>query len=125
MELAEFTRSLARMSENDLRAVAVAIGKHSQSVGDEVDAWRAMITIDHALRLGRRTRAAAHAAYAASRAVLSAAVGAGFTLPDPMVTAVARSAAELARAMVGEATLEPELRPLIETWTEINLLVAA
>jgi len=125
MELNEFTRSLATMTEQDLRAVAVAIEKHSQHAGDEVDAWRATIAIDRCLRLARRTRLAAHAAYSASQAVLAAATAVGFTLPDPTVTAVARSAAELARAMVGGLTLEPEIRPLIETWVQVNPLVAA
>jgi len=125
MELNEFTRSLATMTEQDLRAVAVAINKHSRHAGDDVDAWRATIAIDRCLRRARRTRLAAHAAYSASQAVLTAATTAGFTLPDPIVTAVARSAAELARAMVGGLTFEPEIRPLIETWVEVNPLVTA
>ncbi|MFN8034379.1 MAG: hypothetical protein U0V73_00370 [Acidimicrobiia bacterium] len=125
MDLSEFTRSLATMTEPDLRAVARAIERHSQSAGDEVDAWRATLAIDRCLRRARRTRLAAHAAYSAGQAVLAAATAAGFTLPDPVVTAVARSAAELARAVVGGMTCEPEVRPLVETWSEVNPLVAA
>ena len=125
MELAEFTRSLSRMNVDDLRAVAAAIDAHSQNAGDEVDAWRATITIDRQLKRCGARRSAAHAAYAATQAVQLAAEHAGIALPDPLVTAVARSAAELARAIVCEAVLEPELRPLVEVWMQYTPLVAA
>lgn len=125
MELAEFTRSLAQMSEGNLRVVAATIAEHSKSAGHEVDGWKATIAIDRALRLRRRTRAAAHAAFATSQAVLTAATRAGIPLPDPAVTSVARSAAELARAIVADTTLAPELRYLVQTWTALSPLVAA
>ncbi len=103
MELSEFTDAVARMTYEDIHAVKAAIVAHSQSAGDEVDAWRATITIDRALRLSGARRAAAHAAYSASQTVIAAAERPRVLVPDPEITAVARSAAELARAIVGGA----------------------
>ncbi len=118
MELSEFTDAVARMTYEDIHAVKAAIVAHSQSAGDEVDAWRATITIDRALRLSGARRAAAHAAYSASQTVIAAAERARVLVPDPEITAVARSAAELARAIVGGALAAPELQPLMEIWSQ-------
>ncbi|MCZ7528033.1 MAG: hypothetical protein M5U14_17660 [Acidimicrobiia bacterium] len=119
MELAEFTGALAQMSRSDLHRVAEAISSHLACAGDEVDAWHTTLAIDRALRVERRQRQAAWAAYAASQAVLAAADTAGIPRPDPEVTFVARAAAEVARGIVAGEAVALEVRGLLASWRPV------
>jgi hypothetical protein len=119
VELREFTAALARMSAADLHEVAVVLHAHSDSAADEVDAWRVTLTIDRVLRREHLTRVAARAASDATHAVLRAAETQGIKLPDAEVTHVARSAAEVARGMVGGTDLASEVRALLGPWTSL------
>ena len=89
MELSEFTGTLARMTPANLHAVARSHAEHHGSPADEIDAFRAVVHIDTVLRKQARTRDAARAAYAATRAVAGAAEAGDILLPDPEVTQVA------------------------------------
>jgi hypothetical protein len=117
MELAEFTRALNGLSPSDLHRLAVALDEHAASAADEVDAWRATLTIDRALRRTHRIRIAARAASVATHAVLAAAETGGIKLPDAEVTHVARAAAEIARGMVAGDEAATEVRFLFGAWT--------
>ena len=116
MELEEFTTALGRMSAIDLHEVAVVLHAHTESAGDEVDAWRVTIAIDRALRRAHLTRVAARAASNASHAVLHAAETQGISLPDDEVTHVARAAAEVARGIVAGPEAEVEVKTLLTSW---------
>ncbi len=119
MELREFTVAIGRMTTAELHEVAAVLHAHSDSAGDEVDAWRVTISIDRALRRAHRTRIAARAASDVTHAVLRAAESQGIELPDADVTHVARSAAEIARGMVAGPDLAAEVRVLLGAWTPL------
>lgn len=114
----QFVASLRRMSEDDLRALAVSLS--SEALTDEVDWWRATIAIDKLLRYVRHTRQAAYAAAEAVHAVQEAAVDAGVVLPDDDVTRVARAAADIARGLVAGTPARPVVRLLLEHWTVVD-----
>lgn len=114
MELPDFTTALSRLSEPDVRRVAVSLAAHSDSAGGEVDAWRATLGIDRSLRRSHRSREAGRAALAATHAVQGAATTDGFALPDHDVTLVARAAAEIARGIVAGEPAEDDVRMLLE-----------
>jgi hypothetical protein len=110
----EFTEALRRLTADDVRAIARSL--ESETAGDEVDAWRATIAIDRALRHSHRSREAAHAAWAAAQTVQRTAVAQGIELPDPDVTHVARAAAEVARGLVAADGVESEVSRLLMHW---------
>jgi hypothetical protein len=114
MELAAFTTALSRLSQPDVRRVASSLAAHSDSAAGEVDAWRATLGIDRALRRCHRSRDAAHAALAATHAVQGAAAADGVALPDHDVTLVARAAAEIARGIVAGELAEDDVRMLLK-----------
>jgi hypothetical protein len=118
MEISDFTRALGRLSGDDLHAVAAAIEAHHRSAGDEVDAWRAVLRIDHVLRSTGKTRQAALAAHSATQAVLAAA-RALETIPDYEATKLARSAAMVARGMVAGDAVATDLRHLLDDWSPV------
>jgi hypothetical protein len=118
MEINEFTRALGRLSGDDLRAVAAAIEGHHRSAGDEVDAWRAVLHIDHVLRTTGRSRQAALAAHTATQAVLGAARSME-AVPDHEATKLARSAAMVARGMVAGEAATPQLKHLLDDWSMV------
>jgi len=102
MAAAEFTEALRRLTPDDVHAIARSL--ESDTAGDEVDAWRATIAIDRALRHTHRTREAARAA------------DQGIQLPDEDVTHVARAAAEVARGLVAADGVESEVSRLLLHW---------
>jgi hypothetical protein len=114
MAIAEFTEALRRLTPDDVHAIARSL--ESDTAGDEVDAWRAMIAVDRALRHSHRTREAARAAWDAAQAVQRAANAHGISLPDADVTHVARAAAEVARGLVAGDGVECEVSRLLMHW---------
>ena len=114
MTSTDFAAALARLTPNDIREIARSL--EADTAGDEVDAWRATIAIDRALRHSHRSRQAARAAWDAAQAVQRAAVAQGIDLPDPDVTHVARAAAEVARGIVAGDDVAPEVSRLLLHW---------
>lgn len=117
MDLDTFTTLLADLDAGDLEMIAKSVD--AVSVGDEVDAWHAMINIDKELRRLHRSRNAAHAAYQASQAVLVAAGRQGWELPHPAATKVARAAADIARAITAGDGCRVELAFLLQSWIAV------
>jgi hypothetical protein len=118
MEISDFTRALSRLSGDDLRTVAASIEASHQSAGDEVDAWRAVLHIDHVLRKTGKARQAALAAHNATRAVLAVAQGVE-AVPDHEATRVARAAAMVARGMVAGEDAAGDVRRLLGDWSVV------
>ncbi|HEY7104838.1 MAG TPA: hypothetical protein VH986_00395 [Acidimicrobiia bacterium] len=114
MANSEFAEALRRLTPDDVRAIARSL--ESDTAGDEVDAWRATIAIDRALRHSHRTREAAHAAWDAAQTVQRTMAAQGVMLPDPDVTHVARAAAEVARGLVAAEGVECEVSRLLMHW---------
>ncbi|HEX9467332.1 MAG TPA: hypothetical protein VGA11_02875 [Acidimicrobiia bacterium] len=114
MTFTEFTDALGQLSRDDMSRIAASL--MSDTAGDEVDAWRATIAIDRALRHTHRTRLAACAAWDAAQAVQRSARSQGMTLPDRQVTHVARAAAEVARGMIAGDAVAPEVSRLLQHW---------
>lgn len=110
----DFERALARLTVDDIRSLARSL--EADTAGDEVDAWRATIAIDRALRHSHRTRLAAKAAWNAAQIVQRCAVQEGVELPDADVTHVARAAAEVARGLVAGDDVAPEVSQLLLHW---------
>jgi hypothetical protein len=103
MELPNFVAALRTLDPEDLRSVAGAIERAHQTAADEVAAWEDLMRVDDALRRAGRSRAAAHAAHEAVRAIRHAVAVSDAEVSDAVVTRVAREAALLARAMVAGA----------------------
>jgi len=116
VELSEFVATIQTMTEDEVRRVAVELETRSMSSADEVSWWRAHITIDRAIRDRRCSRSASLAATSAAQAVVHVAEDADVMLPDPAVTAVARAAADIARAIVAGASARDSLNYLLEAW---------
>jgi hypothetical protein len=114
MAIAEFNEALRRLTLDEVHAIARSL--ESETAGDEVDAWRATIAIDRALRHTHRTREAARAARDAAQAVQCTAAAQGVELPDEDVTHVARAAAEVARGLVAADGVESEVGRLLMHW---------
>jgi hypothetical protein len=119
MELGEFTQALGSLSVDDLHRVTAALDARSASAAGEVDAWRATLGIDRALRRAHLVRVAARAASDASHAVQRAAAAWGLRLPDAEVTHVARAAAEVARGLVAGPDAAGEVRHLLCDWAPV------
>jgi hypothetical protein len=119
MDIGELIDGIAAMTADDIRRVAVGIDDHHRSAADEVGWWQATLGIDRALRTSGRTREAGMAATNASKAVQAVARAGGLCLPDPAVTAVARAAGELARAIVAGDAAGAELRVLLDAWAGV------
>lgn len=120
MDAAGFTHMLRRLTPADFHLIGAAVDVRSASAADEVEAWRVTITIDRVLRRLRRSRAAAHAASAATHAVLLAAEDVpGIQLPDAQVTLVARAAAEVARALVAGDDARYEAEALLAPFASL------
>lgn len=118
VELSSFVDRLSRLDAEDVTAVARAIEASHQTAADEVAAWEDLMRIDEAIRSRGRSRVAANAAHDAVVAVRRAVAASNETVPETVVTRVAREAALLARALVAEADgpvarLESEFRCLI------------
>lgn len=119
MDLVGFTRTIARLSEDEIRLVAHEIEAHHASAADEVAWWQATVSIDRLLKATGRSRAAAMAALQASKSVQAAATAAGCALPDDDVTHVARAAAEVARGITAGEHAVAAVSALLGCWTPV------
>jgi len=117
MDLTEFDAALEQLTVDDIHHVARSLA--SDTAGDEVDAWRATIAIDRALRHSHRSRQAARAAWDAAQRVQRVAAAYGMTLPDVDVTHVARAAAEIARGLTAGDDCVLEVRQLLQHWLPV------
>jgi hypothetical protein len=117
-DVEEFVEGLSHLRGDQLQRVADSLA--AGLLTDEVDWWRATIAIDKVLRHARRTRVAGRAANDAVRAVQNAARDAGYVLPDPDMTRVARAAADMARGLVAGPAARPVLRLLAEHWQPVG-----
>jgi UDP-3-O-acyl-N-acetylglucosamine deacetylase len=98
-----FVRELALMEEPELRAVAELVRHDALSAEGELAWWRATTEVGAMLRSARCGRRAAVVAHDAVLAVRSAAERCGMlTAERELITAVARAAAEAARALVAD-----------------------
>lgn len=111
-----FVEVLREMPQGEIELLAARLEPQHETAADEVDAWRVTIAVDRALRAARRSRAAARWAHLAAGAVRESAQAAGIEAPDRRVTMVARSAADVARALVGGDRCLPELGWLLRDW---------
>jgi hypothetical protein len=114
MAATDFELALGRLTIDDIRSIARSL--EADTAGDEVDAWRATIAIDRALRHSHRSRQAAKGAWDAAQVVQRAAVAQGVELPDPDVTHVARAAAEVARGLIAGDDVAAEVSRLLLHW---------
>src|SRR5262245_26143632 len=114
MAATDFEAALARLTIDDIRGIARSL--EDDTAGDEVDAWRATIAIDRALRHAHRSRQAAKAAWDAAQVVQRVAIAQGVELPDVDVTHVARAAAEVARGLVAGDDVAVEVSKLLVHW---------
>jgi len=110
----DFAATLESLTPDDIRGIARSL--EDDTTGDEVDAWRATIAIDRALRHAHRSRQAATAAWDAAQTVQRVAAVQGIALPDRDVTHVARAAAEIARGLVAGDVVAVELSRLLQHW---------
>jgi hypothetical protein len=94
-----FAQSLLHLSRTSIELQAAGLKTRRTSPDDDVAWWEATMALDRALRRRGRGHEAAMAAHLASEAVLAAASRTGLDL-GPDVTAVARSAGEVARVLV-------------------------
>ena len=114
MVATDFELALERLTLDDIRSIARSL--EADTAGDEVDAWRATIAIDRALRHTHRSRQAAKSAWDAAHVVQRVAIAQGVELPDPDVTHVARAAAEVARGLIAGEDVAAEVSRLLLHW---------
>lgn len=115
-----FCRYLATMDLDDIMEVAAALRAQHATADGEVAHWRAELAVAAALRRTHQQRAAGLAAHRAGAAVLAAAAWSHVGDADRAdVVAVARAAAEAARALVAgypDARCSSRARPLLRPW---------
>lgn len=100
MDLLRLEATLEALTVAEIRAVAEDLAATRATAADEIEAMRATLEVEHALRRTRRHTQAAVAAHNITLAVQSAARRERIPLPDDAVTRVARAAAQVARALV-------------------------
>ena len=100
-----FVQELSHMGEHELRAVADLVRHDALSAEGELTWWRATSAVAASLKASRSGRQAATVAHHAVQAVMLAADRCGMLSADrDQATAVARAAADAARAMVADPT---------------------
>lgn len=122
MDLDTFHRALDLLTPADVRRLASDLAARSDSPADELATRRAVLGIEHGVRLAHRRAEAARASTAASQAVVAGAKRRGVPLPDPDVTRVARAAAQIARGLVVGGAVAAEVRFLAEGWQELGVV---
>ncbi len=121
-----FGQRLELLSVADIRAISSALATECASPAGEIATTRAVLVVEQTLRLHHKLHDAADAAIAAAVAVQAAARRAGVALPDRDVTRVARSAAQLARALVVEGrAADDATRTLACAWRDAGVEVEA
>jgi hypothetical protein len=120
-----FVQELSEMGEQDLRLVAELVRHDAMSAEGELCWWRATSQVATTLRTRRIGRHAASVAHAAVQAVMSAAERCGMeaTDRDPAV-AVARAAADAARALVADPEGDGATDVLLAPFRPVVLQVA-
>jgi hypothetical protein len=91
------------------------------SIADEIEATRAMLHVEHAVRRTKRKNQAAMAALTVIALVQDAARRDAVRLPDDDVTRVARAAAAVARALVVGEVVEREARLLATAFDRVSV----
>jgi len=109
MDIDRFIQILEELDEASIAAAAAELEESTASAAGEVSWWRATVAIDRELRARRVGRQAAQAAHRASTAVLRAAARNGNSLPDDLVTSVARAAADVARGIAAGSAATDDL----------------
>jgi hypothetical protein len=116
----DFTARLTALDAATIARIAADLRADLQTADGEVAWWRATVAVSGALRRERRTRLAGLAAHHAAAAVVAAAQRAGYGEERwSEVTAVARAAAEVARALVAagdEGVPASVQEPLLHPW---------
>jgi hypothetical protein len=112
----QFSALLRSLTTEDLEAIDRSLG--SDAVVDEVEWWRATIAIDRAIRHARRTHQAGRAA--ADAMALVEAVGRAGAMPEPVVTRVARAAADIARGLAAGPSAQPIVGVLMQHWGPVG-----
>ena len=102
MEPDQFLERLSVLSGHAIVALAATIRREMDSVDGEVAWWRATVVIDATLRYHHRSREAGLAAHRASVAVVEAADRSTVPVSREDTTLVARSACEVARALLAD-----------------------
>ncbi len=115
-----FDTRLGGLTTADIGEIGNTLRSYHSTAEGEVAWWRATISVDSVLRRHHLTRRAALAAHEASTVVLATARRAGMVDAErDTVTAVARAAADAARALVAEAKVglpTGEFEPLLGPW---------
>ncbi|MGQ0825583.1 MAG: hypothetical protein ACT4OX_11270 [Actinomycetota bacterium] len=119
MDAAQFEAVLADLTIIDIHAIAADLDSARSSPADEIDATRATLAVEHALRGRRLHTDAAVAARAVGMTVQDAARRERVTLPDDAVTRVARAAGQIARAMVAGSAVTAELSVLLRGFERV------
>lgn len=122
----EFVNRLQVLTAVEITAVAAALRAELGTADGELAWWQATIEVSEAIKRRRRTREAGLVAHRAATAVVDAARVAGIDDEQhrPDITAVARAAAEAARARIlvhDGALATAAAAPLLHPW----VLVAA
>ncbi|GIU86381.1 MAG: hypothetical protein KatS3mg009_0896 [Acidimicrobiia bacterium] len=112
MDLLRLEAALEALTVAEIRSVAQDLAAARTTPADEIEAMRATLEVEHALRRTRRQTQAAAAAHSVTLAVQAAARRERLPLPDDAVTRVARAAAQVARAIVAGEGCEADVRCL-------------
>lgn len=113
-----FAQSLERLSRPRIELQAAGLKARRIAPDDDVAWWEATMALDRVLRRRGSEHEAAMAAHLASQAVLAAATRTGLSL-SPDVTAVGRSAGEVARVLVAEDLSTTAARYLARGWEDL------
>jgi hypothetical protein len=109
-----FIEELVHMGESELRAVAELVRHDALSAEGELAWWRATTNVGMVLRAAGWRRQAALVGHGAAQAVMAAGERCGMLDADrDLVTAVARAAADAARAMVADPASNGSSRVLV------------
>ena len=116
----DFRVRMGSLSGEEIAGLARSLRQEHHSADGEVAWWRATLAVSGCLRRRHRTREASAAAHAVTQAVQVAAERAGIAESSRSdVTLVARSAADVARALVAMeagAGWVPALEQLLAPW---------
>jgi hypothetical protein len=119
-----FAQSLLDLSRASIELQAAGLRARRTSPDDDVAWWEATMALNRALRRRGSGHEAAMAAHLASQAVIAAATRTGVAL-GPDVTAVARSAGEVARVLVAGDLSATGAGYLARGWEDLLIPPAA
>jgi hypothetical protein len=105
----EFISLLGRLTAGMILAAAADLDLVSNTVSGELAWWHATVEVDRLVRLHHAGRRASLAASQAVAAVTASARAGGLDLKDHRVVAVARAAADAARALTAGAAAGDDL----------------